>query len=125
VDWIIRLAQPSNAAVTVLAIVPDMPAICNQAVRMPCGLADWLATDTALGRQLRRIAQRLENWGAESTLRFRQGSPERQIQREVVEENYDLIVIASDPPSWWLRRLLGELVTPLLQWANQPVLVAK
>ncbi len=125
VDWIIRLAQPSNAAVTVLAVVPDMPAICDPAARLQCGLADWLATDTTLGQQLRRIAQRLVNWGTESTLRFRQGSPERQIQCELAERDYDLIVIAADHSSWWLRRLLGELVTPLLGWVDRPVLVAK
>ncbi len=125
VDWIIRLAQPSNAAVTVLAVVPDMPATYNQAARLQCGLADWLATDTTLGRQLRRIAQRLENWGTHSTLHFRQGSPNRQIQCEIEEADYDLIVIAADHSSWWLRRLLGELVTPLLRWVDRPVLIAK
>lgn len=125
VDWIIHLAQPSNAAVTVLAVLPDVPAMCNQAARMQCGLADWLATDTPLGQQLRRIVQRLVNWGAEGTLRFRQGSPEQQIWGEVTEGDYDLIVITADHPSWWLRRLLGELVTPLLRWANRPVLIAK
>lgn len=125
VDWIIRLAQPSKVAVTVLGLVPDMPAMCNQAARMQHGLADWLATDTPLGRQSRRMAQRLVNWETEGTLRFRQGSPDRQIQREVTEVDYDLIVIADDHSSWWSRRLLGELVTPLLRWVDRPVLVAK
>jgi nucleotide-binding universal stress UspA family protein len=125
VDWIIRLAPSSNAAVTVLAVLPDMPAMCNQATRMQCGLADWLATDTPLGRQLRRISRRLVNWETESMLRFRQGSPERQLQCEVTERNHDLIVIAADHTSWWSRRLLGELVTPLLRWVDWPVLIAK
>ncbi len=125
VDWAIRLAQPSNAAVTVLAVLPDMPAMCNQAARMQCGLADWLATDTPLGRQLRRIVHRLVNWGTEGTLRFRQGSPDRQIQCEVAAGDYDLILIAADHSSWWLRRLLGELVCPLLRWTDRPVFVAK
>jgi nucleotide-binding universal stress UspA family protein len=125
VDWIIRLAQPSAAFVTVLAVTPDMPAMCNPPVRRPCGLADWLATDTTLGRQMRRIAQRLVNWETEGSLRFRQGSPDQQIQREVIEGDYDLIVIAADDPSWWLRRLLGELIPPLLRCTDRPVLVAK
>lgn len=125
VDWVIRLAQPSQALVTVLAVVPDMPSMYNQAARMQCGMADWLATDTPLGRQLRRITQRLTNWGTHSTLHFRQGSPQQQIQCEVAEADYDLIVIAADHSSWWLRRLIGELVTPLLRWVDRPVLVAK
>jgi len=125
VDWTTHLAQASNAAITVLAVAPDRLPMWSQGTCMQCGLADWLATDTPLGRQLRRINQRLINTGTESTLRFRQGSPERQIQCEVVEGDYDLIVIAADPSNWWLRRLLGELVTPLLDVTDTPVLIAK
>jgi len=125
VDWAVRLAQPSQANVTVLAVVPHMPATYDHVTRKQYGLAQWLATDTALGRQTRRIAQHLVNWDTRGTLRFRQGPAETQIQREVLEGNYDLIVIAADPSSWWSRRLSGELVTPLLRWVDQPVLVAK
>jgi nucleotide-binding universal stress UspA family protein len=125
VDWTVRLAQPSSATVTVLAVAPDMPAMCRETVRAQYGLADWLATDTILGRQLRRIAQRLDHWGAEGTLRFRQGPPDRQIGYEVIEGEYDLIVIAPDPPGMWLRRLQGELVGPLLGKTDRPVLIAK
>jgi nucleotide-binding universal stress UspA family protein len=125
VDWTARLAQPSGANITVLAIVPQMPAMCNQAAGMQHGLAEWLATDTALGRQMRRIARRLVNWESKGTLRFRQGPPDWQIQCEVSEGDYDLIVIAADPPGHWLRRLLGELVNPLLHRVDRPVLIAK
>jgi nucleotide-binding universal stress UspA family protein len=125
VDWTVRLAQPSGATVTVLAVAPDMPAMCREAVRAQYGLADWLATDTILGRQLRRIAQRLDHWGTAGTLRFRQGPPDRQIEYEVIEGDYDLIIIAPDPPGMWLRRLQGELVGPLLGKTDRPVLIAK
>lgn len=125
VDWIARLAQPSGAIITVLAILPSMPTMCNQATRIQRGLAEWVATDTTLGRQMRRIARQLVNWEAEGTLRFRQGPADWQIQCEVTEADYDLIAIAADPPSRWLQRLLGELVPPLLRWVDRPVLVAK
>jgi len=125
VDWVVHLAQPSKAAVTVLAVVPPVPAMCGYTDRMQHGLAEWLATDTALGRQLRRIGRRLMNWEAEGTLRFRQGPPDWQVQREVAEGDYDLIAIAADPNGRWLRRLSGELVSPLLRWTNRPVLIAK
>jgi nucleotide-binding universal stress UspA family protein len=126
VDWLVRLAQPSKTVATVLALVPASAAMYQHAVTyMPYGLADWLATDTPLGRQLRRITQQLVNWEVEGTLRFRQGSPSQQIQREVAEGNYDLITVAADSPDWWLRRLLGEVVNPLLHWADRPVLIAR
>jgi len=125
VDWAVRLAQPSQANVTLLAVVSHTPATCDHVTRMQHGLAQWLATDTTLGRQMRRIAQHLVNWETRGTLRFRQGPAETQIQREVLEGDYDLIVIAADASTWWSRRLLGELVTPLLRWVDRPVLVAK
>jgi nucleotide-binding universal stress UspA family protein len=126
VDWLVRLAQPDKATVTVLALVPTSAVMYQHAATyMPHGLVDWLTTDTPLGHQLRRITQQLANWEVEGTLRFRQGSLERQIQSEVDAGDYDLIVIAADASEWWLRRLLGEVVNPLLHWADRPVLIAK
>ncbi|MDH3674628.1 MAG: universal stress protein [Anaerolineae bacterium] len=126
VDWLVRLAQPSKAAITVLALVPAMPAMYQKAMTaMPHGPNDWLTTDTPLGRQLRQIAQHVVNWEMQGKLRFRQGPPERQIRREAAAENYDLMIIAADPHDWVLRRLLGGLVKPLLRWTERPVLVAK
>jgi nucleotide-binding universal stress UspA family protein len=126
VDWTVRLAQPSKAIVNVLALVPATSAMCQRAMTfMPHGPGDWLATDTPLGRQLRQIAKQLENWEIQGELRFRQGLPNRQIKGEVNEEAYDLVVVAADPSDWWLRRLLGELVNPLLRWIDRPVLIAR
>ncbi|MBN1218626.1 MAG: universal stress protein [Anaerolineae bacterium] len=126
VDWLVRLAQPSHAITIVLALVPPSPAMYQRAATyMPHGLVDWLATDTPLGHQVRQIAHQLTNWEVDGRLHFRQGSPSQQIQRELAEEDYDLIVIAADPNDWWLRRLLGEVVNPLLHKADRPVLIAK
>jgi len=124
VDWIIHLAQPSGATVTVLAVQPPLSGTDSQALAGR-GLSDWLTTDTPLGQQLRRIAQQLVNWDIEGKLRFRQGPPDWQIKSEVNEGNYDLIVLAADPDDWWMRRILGRLVGPLLGWADRPVLIAK
>jgi nucleotide-binding universal stress UspA family protein len=125
VDWATCLARLSQAAVTVLAVVPYVPAAYRQAGRLECGLADWLATDTILGRQLRQMARRLDHWGTAGMLRFRQGPPDRQIQHEVLEGDYDLIVVAADARGRWRRRLQGELVSALLRCTDRPILVAK
>ena len=126
VDWLLRLIQPDNTAVTVLALGPEMSPVYQQAmIDMPRGLSEWLTTSSPLGQQLHRIAERLENWDIEEHLRFRQGSSEQQIQNEVDERDYDLIVIAADPTDWWRRRLLGEVINPLLRWSERSVLVAK
>ena len=126
VEWAIRLAQPSEALITVLAIVPPMPAMYQRAMTsMPNGLADWLVTDTPLGDQLRCIARRLANWERAGELHFRQGPPDRQIRDEIIAGDHDLVIIAADSCNWWSRRLLGVVIPSLLRWADRPVLVAK
>ena len=126
VDWLIRLARPSQALATVLALTPNSSVMCQRAsTTMPRGLADWLESETPLGHQLRRISQQLTNWEIQGRLRFRQGTLARQIEQEVAEGDYDLVVIAAEPNDWWERRLVGRVVNPLLHWINCPVLVAK
>ena len=124
VRWVIQLASPSRAVVTVLAVQPALSAPDSQALYGQ-GLASWLETDTPLGRQLRRVSKQVSNWEVEGKLHFRPGLPGWQIKCEVVESDPDLVIIAADPLNWWLRRLMGELVNPLLHWIDRPVLVAK
>ena len=125
VNWAVRLAQPSGAAVTVLAVVPPVPAMCDGRTRMQDGLYALLTTDTALGQQMRRIAQCLVDWEVEGTLRLRQGAPDEQIRCEVAEGDYDLIVVATKPHDQWRRWLMRDQVLSLLRWTDRPVLVAK
>ena len=126
VDWLIRLAKPSQALVTVLALTPNTSVMCQRAsTTMPGGLAGWLASETPLGHQLRCITQQLTDWEIQGHLRFRQGTFIKQIQQEVSGEDYDLVVITADPDDWWKRRLTGRVVKSLLHWIKRPVLVAK
>ncbi len=124
-DWIARLARPSGATVTVLAVVPPVPVMYRGAIRMQQGLPALLATNTTLGRQMRRIVRRLVNWQIEGTLRLREGTPDYQIRRELLEGDYDLITITAETHGRWLRRLVGDVIGPLLRWADRPVLIAK
>lgn len=123
VDWVLRLARPSAAAVTALAVVPPVPAMYHGLSGMRQGLAALLATDTALGRQMHHVARRLADCKVDGTLRLRQGVPDQQICREVVEEEYDLIVMATEPCRWRLRQLKGDPVCKLLSWVDRPLLL--
>jgi nucleotide-binding universal stress UspA family protein len=125
VDWIVRLARPSGAAVTALTIVPPIPAMYHGMARMQQGLAALLDGDSALGQQMHRAAQRLADWEIKSTLRLCQGPLDLVIHREMAEGDYDLIVVTAERHHRWLRWLLGELVGSLLRWADRPVLIAK
>ncbi len=125
VNWAVRLAQPSGATVTVLAVVPPVPAMYDRCKRMQVRLDVLLTTDTALGRQMRRVAQCLVDWDVEATLRLRQGAPDEQIRCEVTEGDFDLIAVATQPHDQWRRWLMRDQVLSLLRWADRPVLVAR
>ncbi len=122
VNWTIRLACPSAAAVTVLAVVPSVQAMYHGLARMRQSLRSVLSTDTALGHQMRETAQRLVEAEVSSALRLRQGPPEQEICREMAEGGYDLAIMATRPCRWWLRQLKGDPICSLLRWADRPVL---
>jgi nucleotide-binding universal stress UspA family protein len=125
VDWTLRLARPSAATVTILAVVPPVPAMYHGLSRMEQGVAALLATDTDLGRQMHQAARRLAECKVDGTLRLRQGAPDQQICREVVEGDHDLIVMATRPCRWWLRQLKGDPICSLLRRVDRPVLIAE
>ena len=124
-DWALRLACPSTAAVTTLAVIPPVPAMFHGLSQMEPTLRSLLTTDTALGCQMRQMAQRVTECKLEGTLRLRQGAPDRQICRETVEGDHDLIVMASRPCRWWLRQLKGDPICSLLSRVDRPVLLAE
>ncbi len=125
VDWVVRLAQPSGGAVTVLAVVPPVPAMYGRQTGMDQGLPVLLTSATPLGQQMRQTARRLVECEIEGTLKLRQGPPDWQICCEIVKGDYDLIALAAKPCRWWLRWLEGDVVIPLLSKADRPMLIAR
>ncbi len=123
--WAERLARPSGASVTALAVVPPLPAMWDGMASMRQGLAALLNADTFLGRELRRIGERLAEPGFEGRLRLRQGPPGWQLRLEAATGDHDLIIIGADRNDRWLRWLSGGQVSALLRWADRPVLIAK
>jgi nucleotide-binding universal stress UspA family protein len=123
--WAERLARPSGASVTALAVVPPVPAMWEGMAGMRQGLAALLDADTFLGRELRRIGERLAEPGIEGRLRLRQGPPGWQLRLEVATGDHDLVIVGADRNDCWLRWLSGGQVAALLRWADRPVLIAK
>jgi nucleotide-binding universal stress UspA family protein len=92
--------------------------------RLEGGLPELLTADTPLGRQMRRVAQRLVDSGIEGKLHLRQGAPVWEIRREAVEGGHDLVAVATASQGGLRRLLLGELAISLLRVIDRPVLVA-
>lgn len=121
VEWTLRLAGLSSSAVTALAIVPTMVRDLSGMEPDPAAL---MATDTTLGMYLQKVVRRLSACGIDGVLRLRQGAPDRQVAREVVEGNHDLVIAAAKPCRWWLRQLEGDPICSMLRWVDRPLLLA-
>lgn len=121
-DWTLDLAKPCGALVTVLPMTIPVPAVY---AHLQPEFPTLLATDCRLGRKMRWVASRLVDRGIEGTLRLRNEPPNDQIRCEVLEGDYDLIVIAAEPQNRFRRQFYGDLVTPLAAWADRPLLIAK
>lgn len=122
--WLINLAHPSGATVTVLALLPPAPVYFSEALAR-YGLANWLQSGTPLGEQLRRLEQELPGWHLDGRLRFRPGLAENQLKQEIIESDPDLVITAADPDHWWQKSLTNQLVTATLSWIDRPLLVTK
>ena len=125
VDWTVRFAQPSCADVTVLPLTIPAPAMCDQDPRLSYNIDTLLTSDSKLGKNLRFVAQRLVDSEINSTLRLREELPIWQIRFELLQKDYDLIVIDCEPRNRLCRWMLGELVNPLLIRTDIPVLFIK
>ena len=122
-NWVARLAVPSRAVVTLMPIVPAYPRLYQRGatVQLPADVFH----DHDHASLLAGYVRWLDGLGVEGSVSRRQGDPVAQIRNEVRAHVYDMIVIAAEPTSGWERWLMGEVVAPLLRWADRPVLVAR
>jgi hypothetical protein len=125
VDWTIRIARPSCSDVTVLPLTMPIPKTCDRVCQMRSTIADFLTSDSTMGRNLRQVARRLVDSEINSTMRIRPEPLEHQVRFELGEREYDLVVIASEPDSPLSRPGSGELISPLLGCGNSPILFTK
>jgi nucleotide-binding universal stress UspA family protein len=123
--WLAHLVQPGKMDVTILPLVPSLPAMYSLGNRVQTGLDVLLSPSTPSGNYLRYVAQQLKHWQIDGNLHLRQGDPDRQIRDEVAEGAYDLVVIGAEPHGQFYRALLGEMVKPLLRWIDRPLLIAR
>lgn len=121
--WLLRLAEASRAAVTILPVVPSLPVLYRLGNRGQPELAVLLAPNTPIGSKIWRVAAALKRAGIHSLVRQRRGTPDQQIREEVAAGDYDLIVIGAENGGRFYRWFVGELVPSLLRWCDRSVLI--
>jgi len=125
IDWAVLLARRSGAAITILPILAPIPLMYSGLNRLRHNLPTLLTTNCPLGRKMRQIVRRLNEWEIDGTLRLRGEEPEWQIRAELLEGDYDLIIIACERHNRLVNFICGGFVKSILDWAEQPVLISK
>ena len=122
-SWVLRLAQPVKAAVTLLAVTPTHPWLYNREGRALQGLSALLVPDTPLTQQARQMAQQITQAGLQGELRLRQGPPTEQIRQEIAACDPDLILTCgrADETSHWF----SDFILSSHHWLDRPVLLVR
>jgi len=124
VDWAGRLAHLCGAQLTILPLVPSQALVSGPVSHLKNGVESLLTQNTPSGEQLRTFLQQLQQWQVNGTLRVRQGDPLWQICLEIDDGKYDLVIIGAEQHSRFRRLLFGELVCPLVNRINRPLMIA-
>src|SRR6184192_3149693 len=121
-----KLAAAVSAAVTLLHVMAEPPAIYADLVRLEEDVTRLLESNSELGINLRRQKRELERLGVSAEVRLRHGIVIDQVFEEAREGDYDLIVTGTSQARGLLRHyIMGDLTRSILNRANVPVLVAR
>ena len=120
-----RIAHGLAAAVTVLHVLPEPPAIYARLRRMH-ETSDWLLnSNSELGINLRREKQALESLQVSAVVKLRQGPVLDEIFQEITEGAYDLVVTGSALSRGLRTYVLGDVSREIVNQASCPVLVVR
>jgi nucleotide-binding universal stress UspA family protein len=121
-----RLAAAVGAAVTLLHVMAEPPAMYADLVQLEEDVTQLLESKSELGTNLRRQKRELERLGISAELRLRHGIVVDEVFAEVSAGDYDLIVTGTSQARGLLRHyIMGDLTRSILNRANVPVLVAR
>ena len=125
IQWTLKIARPTGACVTVLPITMPIPGVYRLGEKLEPNLVNLLSSETELGKKLRHISQLLVEGEIEGTLKLREEPAYWQIRWEVLEGDYDMLIMGREPRNLIMRTMIGELVKPLLSWIDRPLLITK
>ena len=125
INWALRLAKPSHAAVTILPIIIPIPEMYKLSARENINVSSLLSSNSILGRKVLQTMRRFMEQDIEVDISLSNETPFWQVWYEIKNKSYEIILIAADPGNWLLRWAGGELAASVLEWADQSVLISK
>jgi len=125
INWALRLAKPSHAAVTILPIIIPIPEMYKQSARENINVSSLLSSNSILGRKVLQTMRRFMEQDIEVDISLSNETPFWQVWYEIKNKSHEIILIAADPGNWLLRWAGGELAASVVEWADQSVLISK
>jgi len=121
-----KIASALGAAVTLLHVMAEPPAMYADLVRLEEDVDRLLESNSELGVNLRTQKQDLEKMGVPTQVHIRHGIVIDQVFSEVRQNSFDLIVTGSSRARGLVRHyIMGDLTRNILNHAECPVLVAR
>ena len=120
-----QIARATGAAVSLLHVMPEPPAIYAGLPRMT-ETAEWLLnSDSELGLNLRHEKDTLESIGVPTQVLLRRGPVLEEILLEIHTGDYDLVVTGSAPSRNFRSYVLGDISREIVNRINCAVLVVR
>lgn len=121
-----NIAKCANALVDLFHVVPEVPAMYADLVRMEEDADLLLESNSNLGRSLRHQKELLEQLGVFGQLRLRQGAVVPELLKELQKTDYDLVVCGSMASDEKLRKyIIGDTARDIVNCSELPVLVVR
>lgn len=121
-----KLAAAAGAAVTLLHVMAEPPAIYADLVQLEENVESLFKSKSELALNLQRQKEILERLGVSTEIRIRHGEVVDQVFAEVREGNLDLIVTGSSQGRGLVRHyIMGNVTRSILNRANCPILVVR
>jgi nucleotide-binding universal stress UspA family protein len=122
----VHLAQVLGASVTLLHVSMSPATMYSGLSGIDENLSELLQTETPEAKHLRWASGMVEEAGVQGELLLRHGAVAEEILREVVVEDYDLVVLGAPLQRGPLTEyLLGDVTKKVLSRAERPVLVVR
>jgi nucleotide-binding universal stress UspA family protein len=110
------LAKAANAAVELLYVADNVPAMYTGLQTMEEPLVELLRSNTPLARHLQWASQYLLDAGVEAHLKMRRGVVTDEIAAEANKEKYDLVIVgAPSEANLWQYWMMDNVASRLLR----------
>jgi nucleotide-binding universal stress UspA family protein len=126
VELVKNLACGGGVSVTILHVMPELPAMYADLLERDEDVSEMLASKSTLGRSLSTQKKALEDGGITTSVRLRHGLVVPEVFREIDDGDYDLVVTGSSLASGPIQTyIMGNVTSEIVNRADCPVLVVR